>query len=420
MGSEKLVFDPFISRTDIRLTTLYSVQSSSPQPSPTLLELTDLLRFGRLAEHYRSGAAQLPQPIYTGEIAGELSFIRWTGEISSAKLWLFTDPAAGLVMGLTVNVKCSLKNTILLLEDLYYADFQIDQIKFIDALNQNSSIPLNSATLGPERHQLIFAAAENHEDRASPDMIQRLIYRADLPARENTSCITYPGEINRRPTTLGALGPYVSVLIGQQDYLENSCLISAIQLLGAHANLREISEQTYQLMRHHRHTAEHHETNPRLLLQDSATNLAQLELDLSYRVESSASIAPIVPALRVTAYHEALYSAMGLPGKLATTENMLKRLRNAIDANTSAAESQERRVDDYRRLRATVAISFVTTAVGAIGLIFAFFGANSTEVDENRSMFDVYYWPIYGTIMTIFGAAAALFLLVGRRHHPLE
>ncbi|MGL5830333.1 MAG: hypothetical protein ACRC0L_12305, partial [Angustibacter sp.] len=219
----------------MRITTLYSLSPGESGAPESLPELADVLRFGRLTDHYRTGASQLPRPRHCANIDHRLGFTRWEGEIKTARLWLFQDPAQGIVAALTVNVDCSHKETIPLLEDLYYADFFVGDHVFGSWLNLDPAIPLTSVDIGPERHQLIFAAANEDDDRASADTIQRLIYRADLPARENTSCITYPGELNRRPSTLGALGPYVSVLIGQQDYLENSCLISAVHLVGAHA-----------------------------------------------------------------------------------------------------------------------------------------------------------------------------------------
>ncbi len=416
MTSPEQSFDPFISRTGVRITTLYSTRGRRQSPQPSGLPLTAGLRLGRLASHYHAAGQQLPLLLRNSTLTEPLGFSRFKGTSRKSRIWIFSLPGQEITLALSVNVDCELRETIPLLEDLYYGSLTISGQSLEDWFRWATSDFFSEFILGPERHQLLFAAARG-ENRATIDTIQRLIYRADLPAREGSSIISYPGELNRRPTTLGALGPYVSVLIGQQDYLENSCFISAVQLLGAHANLREISQKSYSIMERYRRGAGPAATLSlqRAELGETAAALSDLELDLSFRVEAAANIALLVPALRVEAYHSALYSMMGMSAKLSTTENLLTRLRNSIQSAVAALESQERTVDDRRRLRATVAISFVTTTVGAIGLVFAFFGANSTEVDAERSMLDSYYWPIYSTVLLIFATAASLFLVIGRR-----
>src|SRR5450755_3454960 len=87
----------------------------------------------------------------------------------------------------------------------------------------------------PERHQVVFdekPAPEDHDD-----LVQRLIYRTDLPYRKEYSAIQYPGELNRRPGWLAAVGPYVSVICGHPDFIENAIFLSAVQAVGAAAQL---------------------------------------------------------------------------------------------------------------------------------------------------------------------------------------
>ncbi|MGD0376347.1 MAG: hypothetical protein ABSB01_17410 [Streptosporangiaceae bacterium] len=44
----------------------------------------------------------------------------------------------------------------------------------------------------------------------------------DLPYRKEYSAIRYPAELNRRPGWLAGVGPYVSVICGHPDFIENS------------------------------------------------------------------------------------------------------------------------------------------------------------------------------------------------------
>ncbi|MFG2528991.1 hypothetical protein [Streptomyces sp. NPDC048516] len=70
---------------------------------------------------------------------------------------------------------------------------------------------------------------------------------------------------------------------------------------------------------------------------------------------------------------------------------------------------RSRRAADRRRVRTVVAVTFVTTVSGTLGLLFGFFGINARQVDEHRSMFDDHYTPIYALIVTILLCAFAIF-----------
>jgi hypothetical protein len=50
----------------------------------------------------------------------------------------------------------------------------------------------------PERHQIVFDASPAPDGDGGEDLIQRLIYRTDLPYRKEYSAICYRAELNRR------------------------------------------------------------------------------------------------------------------------------------------------------------------------------------------------------------------------------
>jgi hypothetical protein len=225
------------------------------------------------------------------------------------------------------------------------------------------------------------------------DVLQRVIYRADLPYRPQHSAIRYPAELNRRPATLAALGPYVSVVGGQQDYVENGVLLSGVQAVGTAAQPLSIRER-------------------RLILENLADRLGDLELDLSFSVEATADLGLLVPALRVEAFHYALYESMSMARRAETTGHMLARLRNAIAADLTSVQSVEQRADDRRRVRTAAAVTFVTTVAGTFGLLFGFFGINTVEVQPDRSIFDDRYAAIYLLIAALIVTAATLYLVL--------
>ncbi|WP_310726928.1 hypothetical protein [Streptomyces sp. N2A] len=418
-GSASLPFDPYVSREHTRLTTVYStpwtydpdqVDGAAGQPG-------EFLNLGRLAGYYSKSDQQLPQVLKREALdSSEMTFQRWTGEApSSAQLWHFLLPSGQVVVGLTLDVSGGLIEVIPLLEDLYYASVEYTgaSLEEITAGRIGCTTNGDGSTPGflPERHQLVFIQVETPEQAPDEDTIQRVIYRTDLPYRSQHSAICYPAELNRRPTTIGALGPYVSLIGGHQDYIENCVLLSAVQGVGSAARLREIREVAYSYVRRFRHrSADQRDAHDRrAALERISDGLSQLELELSYSVEVGSDIGTLVPALRVESFHRELFGAMGLTERAITIGQMLQRLRNAAAAELTSVESMEQRAADRRRVRTVVAVTFVTTITGTLSLLFGFFGINARQVDQQRSMFDDHYTPIYALITAILLCAVAIF-----------
>ncbi len=159
----------------------------------------------------------------------------------------------------------------------------------------------------------------------SPWQAQRLIYRTDLPYRKQYSAIGYPGELNRRPGWLAAVGPYVSVVCGHPDFIENAVFLSAVQAVGAAAQLRAIRQAAYADVRQFRELEASGGTarDRRRILEQISDQLGDLALELSYSVEASADLGLLVPSLRIESFHHTLYESMSLASKAATAGRML-------------------------------------------------------------------------------------------------
>lgn len=399
----KNYFDPAAQREAVRLTNIYATPwYLLAHHRDRLVEPGSHLRLGRLQGYFTGSAAQLPRVLHREDLTlSELGFERWeqAGLVSGGRLWLFVTPSGQVIVALSLDVGCELVRTIDLLEDCYYLEVRHGQMP-IEALaaervEQHGGDVSAGSTFFPERHQIAFCPKLPR--RECEDIIQRVIYRSDLPYRKEFSVIDYPPELNRRPDTVAAVGPYVSVLSGQQDYLENSVFLSAVQAVASAARLREIRTTAYLAVETFRggertlqSTQERRRTLERL-----SDQLGDMELELSYSVEASADLGLLVPSLRVAGYHDALYEAMGLVAKAETVARMLRRLERAINAELTAIESVERRADEDRRLRWTVAIGFVSTVAIPVGLVLAFFGINAREVNEELSMFDGRYAAMY-------------------------
>jgi hypothetical protein len=150
-----------------------------------------------------------------------------------------------------------------------------------------------------------------------------------------------------------------------------------------------------------------------------ANQLGNLELELSFSVESAADLGLLVPSLRVAGYHDALFQCMGLRDKAPVVGRMLQRLERSISAEMTAIESVERRADEDRRMRWTAAVGFLSTVALPVTLVLTFFGINAREVDGRLSMFNDHYLPMYVTATVVvalgLGLSMGLYLQQRRR-----
>ena len=387
-------------------------------------ELPDYLRLWRFERYYRLSADQLPKVLHRETLdATTLSFQRWqlAGKVTGARIWLFRLPSGQIAAAVSLDACCDLAEVVDLLEDCYFADVLIHDTRVEEHVHTLAAqLGADGSTepgFLPERHQVVFDQAPAPDD--CEDLVQRLIYRANLPYRKDHSAIRYPDELNRRPGWLAAVGPYVSVVCGHSDFIENAIFTSAVQGVAASAQLRAIRQAAYADVRLFRSLegAQGSTRDRRRTLEHIADQLGDLELELSYSVEASADFGLLVPSLRVESFHNALYDSIGLAGKAATAGRMLQRLSSAINAELTAIESIERRADDSRRIRYAVAVGFVSAVAIPASLILTFLGINASQVKPDQSMFSPHYLGMYLAVgaLIVIGAALSVGLWIQHR-----
>ena len=381
-------------------------------------ELADYLRLWRFAQYYRRSADQLPAVLHHDTLdPATLRFSRWqhAAQLTTAEMWVFRLPSGQIAIALSLQARVGLIDTIDLLEDCYFTDIQAGE-EAIQDYARTLAAQLGVVTDAgpdflPERHQLVLDPSPAPEVDDCEDLIQRLVYRADLPYRREYSSIRYPPELNRRPGWLAAVGPYVSVVCGHPEFIVDSIFISAVQAVAAAAQLRQIRQAAYADVRQFRNVEAAGGTTQdrRRTLERIADQLGDLELELSYSVEATADLGLLVPSLRAESFHNALYESMSLASKAVTTTKMLQRLAAAINAELTAIESVERRVDENRRARWAVAIGFVSAVAVPATLILAYLGINASQVNSNLSMFSHRYLGMYLTVAGLLAISVLLF-----------
>jgi hypothetical protein len=160
-------------------------------------DLQGYLRLWRFAEYYRRSADQLPAVLCREALdIGALKFQRWqhAETLAGARIWLFRLPSGQIVAALSLDVNCELLDTIDLLEDCYFADVQIGGQSLAEYCHSQAArlgaACGSEAGFLPECHQMVLGGALPAGE--SEDLLQRLVYRADLPYRKEHSAIRYP------------------------------------------------------------------------------------------------------------------------------------------------------------------------------------------------------------------------------------
>ena len=415
---------PATRRRAVRLITVYATPwRLRPEDRGPSSEPRDHLHLGRLEGHFAAPATQTPRVLHrAGLTAGHLRFgpqdqIR---PVAEAGLWLFVTTPGQLIVAFSLDLDAELIDTIDLLEECYYLQARYGEtpIETVAARLAERYGGDTSAGLAflPDRHQLVLAAAP--PDEAADDVIQRVVNRGARPYRHEFSRIGYPPELNRRPGTAAAVGSSVSVLCGHEEFVENAAFLSMIQAVASAAWLRDIRDKAFSAVETFR-VKQRSLRDPRerrRILARLSSRLGDLELDLSYGVEACADLALMMPSLRVAGYHNALYAAMGLMPKAETVARMLRRLERAVDAELMVIESIERRIDENHRIRWAVAVGFVSIVPVPIGLVFAFFGVNTREVDRFRSMWDWSYLPLYLFTSSLIALGVLIFIALYLYH----
>jgi hypothetical protein len=382
------------------------------------------LKLGRLEEFYGLFRDQLPQVLCRApHAAAALTFVPPGGdgaqpdtgvepaaargaEVTQAQSWLFVLPSDQVVAVLDFHfasrpLDIDPAPTIGVLERCAYAQLRVDGSDLethIAALARRAGADeIDASTLlPPERHQVVFAPYVAGGSLPDEDAVKRIIYRVDPPNRPEFMKIRRPSGLNEAQHTLGAVTPYVSLLYGHQDYIENSVFLTAVQAVGTTARFRQIWHKAHGQVRDFRYDMQNPEVGKqrRADMEFLVDELGNLELDLSFSVETSADLGLLIPTLRLESFHKDLYAAMELRERAETVSRMFSRLDASIRSELTAIEIREQQGAEVKRLRRDAAVSVLSFIAVPLGFLFAFFGINATQVNDHWSIFNVHHYLV--------------------------
>jgi len=409
---------------EIRVISIYATRwrhrqfSEEPQ-QPVHLGL------GRLEEFYALFRGQLPQVIdRTKHAADDLAFTGPDGRhpadggdgpgtsgpvtVTRAESWLFVLPSDQVVAVLDFDfmsgpLDADPTPTTRVLEHCAYAQLRVGGLDLeghIAALATKagaSEIDKNPM-LPPERHQVVFAPYVPGGKLPEEDILKTIMYRVDPPNRPEFMEVRRPSGLNEAGHTIAAVTPYVSLLYGHQEYIENSVFLTAVHAVGTTARFRQIWHKAHGQVRDFRYKVQNPDVGKqrRADMDVLVDELGNMELDLSFSVETSGDLGLLIPSLRLESFHRELYAAMELRDRADTVSRMFSRLDASIRSELTAIEIRERQAEEDKRLRRDAAVSVLTFIAVPVGFLVAFFGINATQVRNGWSIFSMsHYWPVY-------------------------
>lgn len=428
----------------IRVISIYATRWRYPKH----LDGEQHLSLGRLEEFYGLFRDQLPQVLCREpHVAKALSFRPPDGsaaaphasdgpsepptgpvQITQARSWLWVLPSDQVVAVLDFGfmsdpLDIDHATTSVVLEHCAYAQLYVDGANLenhiaalaeaagAEAIDENKLLP-------PERHQVVFAPYVEGRKLPDVDTLKRILFRVDPPNRPEFMKIRRPPGLNEAERTLGAVTPYVSLLYGHQDYIENSIFLTAVQAVGTTARFRQIWHKAHGQVRDFRYSVQNPDVGKqrRADMEFLVDVLGNLELDLSFSVETSSDLGLLIPSLRLESFHKELYAAMELRERAETVSRMFTRLDASIRSELTAIEIRERQAEEDKRLRRDISVSVITFVAAPLGFLAAFFGINATQVNHSWSMFNMHhYLSVYLSAAGLAAVPVLIFMFMNGR-----
>jgi hypothetical protein len=349
-------------------------------------------------------------------------------KITRARSWLFVLPSDQVVAVLDFDfmsdpLDIDYATTSEALEHCAYAQLFVNGSNLEDhiaalAVGAGAKPIDDNKLLPPERHQVVFAPEVESASPPDVDTLNKILFRADPPHRPEFMQIKRPAGLNETSRTLGAVTPYVSLLYGHQEYIENSVFLTAVQAVGTTARFRQIWHQAHGQVRDFRYRVQRPDVGKqrRGEMEFLVDQLGNLELDLSFSVETSADLGLLIPSLRLESFHRELYAAMELRERAETVSRMFSRLDASIRSELTAIEIREKQGEEDKRLRRDAAVSAITFVAAPLGFLAAFFGINATQVNSHWSMFNVHhYGDVYLAAVALALVPVVIFLSLNGR-----
>ncbi|MFJ9098922.1 hypothetical protein ACIRJM_10580 [Streptomyces sp. NPDC102405] len=402
-----------------RVVVLFSLTGSLDPAQPSLGSLVDRFDFGRFALHLKSSEAVLPVPVLVEDVApGELRLPHGDHglELASVEIAVLATPRGDITLALDCGFAGQTPPAALA---AWLADtcFDRDRITLgtsalLDSLGRRLT-PREPLAFGQNVHQLVFPGGDLANDLLGPDetrlptLLTEIVYRGRLSTSE-------PPHLHRNGRTVSAHGRGVSVHAGWAGHVENGLILVAVGMISALAVLQRTRLAAFETMRANERAAAESPYEIRRLISRLSDGVNELQLDLAFGVEAYVD-SLLIPEMVMETFQSSLRDALGIPESLDNSARMVERLTSVISARSAALQAQLAERDDRRDRTVSALVAVATGIALPPTLLLAFFGANASNVDDRRSVFDAHYLPAYLLAWLPFIALAVIGYLLLRR-----
>jgi hypothetical protein len=417
-----------------------------------VLALKRLLPLGRLEEFHDLFADKLPRVLHHGTHGADGVVLLEPAkpeaereerepkpaddgvDMYNVTSWLFVLPSDQVVAAIDLEFRTdSLDDdpapTVALLEHGAYAQLLVNgqplEQHIADLAGAvGAKLIEDHSRLPPERHQIVIVSHQESRELPADEVVQRILYRVDPPFRPEFMKVRSPDGLNRAKHTLGAVTPYTSLLYGHPDYIENSVFLTTVQAVGTAARFRQIWHRAHGQVRQFRYERQEEEVGKqrREDMERLVDELGNLELDLSFSVETSADLGLLIPSLRIESFHHDLYEAMELQERANRVSRMFTRLDSSIHSELTAIEIRDRNETERKSRYREWVISLLTLVGVPLAFFFGFLGINASQVESDWSMFSIHYAMVYAVafLLMVIPAVTLIWPLVRERRRRRE
>ncbi|MFC8435146.1 hypothetical protein [Streptomyces sp. NPDC057253] len=402
-----------------RVVALFSLTGRLDPQLPALGSLVDTFDFGRFALHLTSSEGVLPVPVLVEDVPpGELGLPHGDHglDLAALQIAVVATPRGDVTLALDCGFAGQTPPEALA---AWLADtcFDRDRITLgagtlLDSLGGRLA-PLEPLAFGQNVHQLVFPGGDlkndllDSDESRLPALLNEIVYRGRLSTSE-------PPHLRRNGRTLSAHGRGVSVHAGWAEHVENGLTLVAIGMVSALAVLQRTRLAAFETMRANERTAAESPYEIRRLISRLSDGVNELQLDLAFGVEAYVD-SLLIPEMVMEAFQSSLRDAFGIPASLDNSARMVERLTSVISARSAALDAELAERDDRRDRTLSALVAVATGIALPPTLLLAFFGANASDVDNRRSMFDAHYLPAYLLAGLPFIALAVIGYLLLRR-----
>jgi hypothetical protein len=409
------VFSDVTTRSQTRICFSYGLIPRLPTAAPGQC-INETHDFGRLADHVEAGRDLLPRVVFCHEFPLATTDVSQKRPLSlfpdmhSLRIFLTSTPRGGAVLvvdgELDEAVSVEALAELLAVTCFSRDEIQVENLPIIEWTKirlKESGLNVDGLDFGNDVHQCVFPGHPlqgefaDYQDTVSVNkMAAEILYRGTVPVDSGSQLgVNIPPGLNNPGNTFVAHGRGVSIFSGWTVHLENAFTLTAISTVSALGALRLSRHEAFAAMALAQDATNASAQNARALVSQLSDRLNEMQLDLSFGVETHID-SILIPEMVVEAFQGSLSRAVGIQESLDNTSRMLQRVGTVISARLSKLQAGDRERSERRDRLVAVLVAVASLLALPPALLLAFFGISSPNVNSNDSIFDLHaYWGAY-------------------------